>query len=58
LTLTYLEADVDKVATFERGVRTGHGDDLGFFHQQIVGTISTTPQQLKGTELLTADYHK
>ena len=52
MTLTYLESDIDKVATFEGSVRAGHGDDLGLLHQQVVGSIGSAAQQLKRSELL------
>ena len=51
-TLTYLKSDIDQVATFEGSVRAGHGDDLGFLHQQVVGSVRSAAQQLKCTELL------
>lgn len=48
----YLEGQLHQVVALERGVRAGHGDDLGFLHQQVLGSIQSAPQQLKGPELL------
>lgn len=50
--LEYLEGQLHQVVTLERGVRAGHGDDLGFLHQKVFGSIQPTPQQLEGPELL------
>ena len=36
----------------EGGVRAGHGDDFGLFHQQILGAVQPTSEQFKGPELL------
>ncbi len=48
----YLEAQLHQVVAFEGGVRAGHGDDLGLFHQQVFGSVQSTAQQLKRPELL------
>lgn len=48
----YLEGQLHQVVALERSVRAGHGDDLGFLHQQVLGSIQSAPQQLEGPELL------
>lgn len=50
--LEYLEGQLHQVVALERGVRAGHGDDLGFLHQQVLGSVQSAPQQLEGPELL------
>lgn len=44
VTLTYLKSDIDKVTTFEGSVCAGHGNDLGFLHQQVVGSVRSAAQ--------------
>lgn len=38
--------------TFECSVCAGHGDDFSFLHQEVLGAVQSTPQELKGPELL------
>ena len=49
---SYLEAHLDEVSSFERGVCTRHGDDLGLLDQQVPRSVGAAPQQLEGAELL------
>lgn len=49
---TYLKSQLHQVMTFECSMCTGHGNDFGFLHEQILGAVQSTPQQLKGPELL------
>ena len=42
--VTYLKSNIDKVTTFEGSVCAGHGDDLGFLHQQVVGSVRSAAQ--------------
>lgn len=50
--IVILEAHVDKLAPFERRVRAGHGDHLGFLHEQVLRPVETRSQQLESAELL------
>lgn len=48
----YLEGQLHQVVALERSVSTGHGNDLGLLHQQVLGSVQSAPQQLEGPELL------
>lgn len=54
----YLEGQLHQVVALERGVRARHGDDLGFLHQQVLGSVQSAPQQLEGPELLQTSVEK
>lgn len=48
----HLKSQLHQVVPFECSVCAGHGNDFGFLHQEVLGTVESTPQQLKGSELL------
>lgn len=35
----YLKGQLHQVVALERGVRARHGDDFGFLHQQVLGSV-------------------
>lgn len=48
----HLKSQLHQVMTFECSVCACHGNNFGFLHQEILGTVKSAPEQLKGPKLL------
>lgn len=48
----HLKSQLHQVVTFECSVCARHGNDFGLLHQEVLRTVKSAPQQLKGSKLL------
>lgn len=48
----HLKSQLHQVVAFECSVCTRHGNDFGLLHQEVLSTVKSAPQQLKGSKLL------